>query len=927
MSDSSRPKIVLIGWDAADWKIADPLLAAGKMPNLQRLIASGVRGNLTTLSPALSPMLWTSIATGKRPFRHGILGFTEPDPRTPCGVRPVSPHSRSTRALWNILQLAGIRSNVTAWWPSFPAEPISGCMVSNEFLDPPLPGQSTWPAPTGSVHPPRLCGPLKEVRLHPQELDESILKTFIPEIRNLDPSNPVISKLAAAVAQAASVQAAATALMQLEPAGLNAIYFNAIDQICHNFIRFHPPKPAWIHEDDFRLFSGVVEAAYRFHDLMLGYVLHLAGPDSVVILVSDHGFHCDHRRVPETAGHGGPAIEHRRQGMLVMSGPGIRAGETLRGASILDITPTILHLLRLPVGSDMDGVPMLSALQDAGSVKTIPSWDQVEGEDGSLPAETPESPQQTTAAMDRLIDLGYVAAPTGEARRDYEICLQERDYNLALAWLDASCPVNAAAILGPLVERHPDETRFRFTLVQTLQALGRTDEAARLLEQSAMVWGQSSAGDPRIDAAAAVPQPVKVQGVPAFSPVLADYLRAGQLLSAGRPEEAVQPLQTALSLSPGNTMLLTRLGVVQSRLCDYSAAMEAFRKVLAIEPDNVNALLGMARCMLARSNPGQALHYALDAIELQHGTADAHYLLAIALVRLRRPMEAAEALRMTIALNPAHIPALQRLAMLVENRLHDHEYAARLREQASEAREQARNRTAVVPRMENLRPVRRFAVAASRPAIEQHPELPKTLRRPLSESILVVSGLPRSGTSMMMQVLQAGGVSIVSDEFRAADESNVAGYHEDQRVTRLHLDNSWVPEIKGSAVKVVAPLVRHLPLIPELSYGVILMLRDIPEILRSQQDMLARLGHAERMHSAEQIAAAWQEQIRTLRRLLAARNIPVLPLEYRQCLLDPHGAVEAVRRFINVPLDTAAMAQVIQPALARQTRLGSPAGR
>jgi predicted AlkP superfamily phosphohydrolase/phosphomutase/tetratricopeptide (TPR) repeat protein len=916
MSNSSRPKIVLIGWDAADWKIADPLLAAGKMPNLQRLIASGARGNLTTLSPALSPMLWTSIATGKRPFRHGILGFTEPDPRTPCGVRPVSPHSRSTRALWNILQLAGIRSNVTAWWPSFPAEPISGCMVSGEFLDPPPPGQSTWSAPTGSVHPPRLCGPLKELRLHPQELDESILKTFIPDIRNLDPSNPLVSKLAAAVAQAASVQAAATALMQLEPAGLNAVYFNAIDQICHNFIRFHPPKPAWIHEDDFRLFSGVVEAAYRFHDLMLGYILHLAGPDTVFILVSDHGFHCDHRRVPETAGHGGPAIEHRRQGMLVMSGPGIRAGETLRGASILDITPTILHLLGLPVGSDMDGVPMLSALKDSAPVKTIPSWDQVEGEDGSLPTEDTESPQQATAAMDRLIDLGYVAAPTGEARRDYEICLQERDYNLALAWLDASCPVNAAAILGPLVERHPEETRFRFTLVQTLQALGRTGEVARLLEQSATVH-----------AAPTDPQPAKARPMPAFSPVLADYLRAGQLLSAGHPEEAVQPLQNALCLSPGNPMLLTRLGVVQSRLHDYSAALDAFRKVLAIEPDNVNALLGMARCMLARSNPGQALHYALDAIELQHGTADAHYLLAIALVRLRRPMEAAEALKMTIALNPAHIPALQRLAMLVENRLQDHEYAARLRNQASEAREQARNRTAVVPRMENLRPVRRFAVAVSRPAIEQHPELPKTLRRPLSESILVVSGLPRSGTSMMMQVLQAGGVSIVSDEFRPADESNMAGYHEDQRVTRLHLDNSWVPSIKGSAVKVVAPLVRHLPLIPELSYGVILMLRDIPEILRSQQDMLARLGHAPNTLSTEQIAAAWQEQIRTLRRLLAARNIPVLPLEYRQCLLDPHGTAEAVQRFINLPLDTAAMVQVIQPALARQTRIGSSAGR
>ncbi|MFM7058032.1 MAG: alkaline phosphatase family protein [Planctomycetota bacterium] len=916
MLERPVPKIVLIGWDAADWKIADPLLAAGKMPNLQRLIASGARGNLTTLSPALSPMLWTSIATGKRPFRHGILGFTEPDPGTPCGVRPVSARSRSTRALWNILQLAGMRSNVTAWWPSFPAEPISGCMVAGEFLDPPPPGQQGWCVPSGSVHPRRLIESLREIRLHPEELDESILQMFIPDFRKLDPAHPLLSKLAAALAQAVSVQAAATALMQLEPARLNAVYFNAIDQICHQFIRFHPPKPAWIHDADFRMFSGVVEAVYRFHDLMLGYIMHLAGHDSVILLVSDHGFHCDHRRVPDTAGIGGPATEHRRQGMLVISGPGIRAGETLRGASILDITPTILHLLNLPVGSDMDGVPMLNALEDSAPVKTIPSWDVLEGEDGSLPPEDETDAQPTAAAMDRLIELGYVAAPTGEARHDYEVCLREREYNLALAWLDASCPVNAASILEPLVENHPDETRFRFTLVQTLQALGRTEDAAGFLQQATIS-----------DASSAIhadsQRPTGHAG-PAFSPALAEYLRAGQLLSAGQFKEALAPLQNALRQSPANTLLLARLGVVQARLRNYPEANDAFRKVLTIEPDNINALLGMARSMLASRNPGQALHYALDAIELQHCTADAHYLLAVALIRLRRPMEAVEALKMTIALNPAHLTALQRLATLVENRLDDHAWAARLRSQIEEVREQFQTRAVSPPQLKNLRPVRRFAVAASRPAIEQHPELPRTLPRPLRESILVVSGLPRSGTSMMMQVLKAGGVSVVADEFRPADESNLAGYHEDQRVTRLHLDNSWIPSIKGRAVKIVAPLVRYLPLVPDLSYGVILMLRDIPEILRSQQDMLTRLGHAPDSLAAEQIAAAWREQLKTLRRLLAARNIPVLPLEYRLCLLDPHGTAEAVRRFINAPLDTLAMAQVIQPALARQTRIETP---
>ena len=82
MSESPRlaKRVLLIGWDAADWKVAAPLVDAGKMPNLEKLINSGVMGNLATLYPVLSPMLWTSIATGKRAYKHGVHGFAEPDP-------------------------------------------------------------------------------------------------------------------------------------------------------------------------------------------------------------------------------------------------------------------------------------------------------------------------------------------------------------------------------------------------------------------------------------------------------------------------------------------------------------------------------------------------------------------------------------------------------------------------------------------------------------------------------------------------------------------------------------------------------------------------------------------------------------------------------------------------------------------------------
>jgi len=125
-------KVLLVGWDAADWKVIRPLMDAGKMPNVQRLVANGATGQIATLHPPLSPMLWTSIATGKRPFKHGIHGFTEPAPDG-IGVRPVTNLSRKSKALWNILNQNDLRSVVIGWWPSHPAEPINGVMVSDQY--------------------------------------------------------------------------------------------------------------------------------------------------------------------------------------------------------------------------------------------------------------------------------------------------------------------------------------------------------------------------------------------------------------------------------------------------------------------------------------------------------------------------------------------------------------------------------------------------------------------------------------------------------------------------------------------------------------------------------------------------------------------------------------------------------------------------
>ena len=103
------------------------------MPTLASLMSAGVSGNLATIQPVLSPMLWNSIATGKRADKHGICGFVEPKPDG-SGVRPVTSTSRQCKALWNILSQEGLRSNVVSWYASHPAEPIDGAVVTDRYL-------------------------------------------------------------------------------------------------------------------------------------------------------------------------------------------------------------------------------------------------------------------------------------------------------------------------------------------------------------------------------------------------------------------------------------------------------------------------------------------------------------------------------------------------------------------------------------------------------------------------------------------------------------------------------------------------------------------------------------------------------------------------------------------------------------------------
>ncbi len=117
-------RVVVIGIDGADWRVIRPLMERGELPNLSRIVAEGTSGVLRSMEPSASPSLWTTVATGVSPERHGIHGFVVPEPSG--GVRPVTSSMRRTPAFWNILPQFGRRAGVVGWLVTWPAEPIAG---------------------------------------------------------------------------------------------------------------------------------------------------------------------------------------------------------------------------------------------------------------------------------------------------------------------------------------------------------------------------------------------------------------------------------------------------------------------------------------------------------------------------------------------------------------------------------------------------------------------------------------------------------------------------------------------------------------------------------------------------------------------------------------------------------------------------------
>ncbi len=185
---------------------------------------------------------------------------------------------------------------------------------------------------------------------------------------------------------------------------------------------------------------------------------------------------------------------------------------------------------------------------------------------------------------------------------------------------------------------------------------------------------------------------------------------------------------------------------------------------------------------------------------------------------------------------------------------------------------------------------------------------------------VVVSGLPRSGTSMMMKMLEAGGQTILTDNLRQADANNPNGYYEFERVKKLKEgDFGWIPESEGKVVKIVTGLIMQLP--PDHKYKVIFMQRAMGEVLASQKKMLGRLGKEDDKVADEKMAKIYQEHLKQVNAWIAKQpNIEVLYVNYNTMVSDPFGALQKVNEFLGGEMDVNTMASVVNKELYRERK-------
>jgi len=590
-------RIAIFAIDGADWELLSELSDDDRIPNIKALARGGTTASMQTIQPMVSPVVWTTMATGVTPDRHGVIDFIDRARNS-----PVDAATRHAPALWDIAEAFGRHSMAVNWWTGWPPTSQNGVVVDEPTEL--VPG-AIWPAELQQKAQP-LQVPVQTVGYEQVRRFLNITQTeFNKSVESNNAADPV-NIFRGVLAKTWSDHRVAINLYKEQQPLLMMMSYEGTDAVNHLFSPFHPPYREDVSEDGYRRYWPAVDNYYSEIDRLIGEWMTVLPADTTVMIVSAHGFKWGKLR-PHQMPNGGAALsDHRNPGVFIAYGNHVAASRGAHPISIYDVVPTVLAILGLPPSGEMPGKTATWVFKDITPVESVRvvSYSEfvgdrpIGGSGGGL------NPQQYTA---ELRAIGHLNDPS----RNETPVLEDEEPQVAAAPLPpekwgAYAYYNnlgielkkqlkskeAVEAFSKAIELNPSRPVPYLNLAMTLmekQQYTAADEAF----VAAVTKGLPNADRWFVDYAAFYRSRnmtsraigILAKGKEMFPQSFEIAANFGAALAqADRYTEGLPELERALGLQPSSTLVLNNLGVLYAKRDDYGRALDFWNRSLAIDP-------------------------------------------------------------------------------------------------------------------------------------------------------------------------------------------------------------------------------------------------------------------------------------------------------------------------------------------------------
>jgi len=590
-------RVAIFAIDGADWDLIQELADDDRIPNIKALVKGGATGNLQTIQPTVSPLVFTTMATGVTPDRHGVIDFFDPSTHA-----PVDSLTRRTPALWDIAEGFGRHAIVVNWWTAWPPAP-----TATAVFDAPV---ELLPA---AIYPPALTA-----QVRPQEVDISTVgydqvrrfmnitaDEYQTAVNSNDVANPV-NIFRNVLAKTWSDHRAAIAMYKQQSPLLMMMSYGGPDVVNHLFAPYHPPYREGVSQDGYRRYWPTVANYYSEIDRLVGEWMQVLTDDTTVVLVSGYGFRWGKNR-PSAPPNGGAALaDHRNPGIFIAFGNHVVPSRTGHPVSIYDIVPSTLAILGLPKSGDMPGTVATWALKDVTPVESVRviSYSEFFGDRPVAQSARVDGKfyQRELQAVGHLLDPSKMqpqfddqdtqtAAATNQPVPPQQWGSYAYYNNLGIQLRrqnklkDASDAFQQAINLNP--NRPTPYLNLAMTLFDRVQYTAADEmflEAVKHGLPNGDQWFVNFAALYRKQNMTSRAINLLLKGKEIYPQSYEIAANLGSALAqADRYTEGLPELERALGLQPSSTLALNNLGVFYARQKDYARALDFWNRSLAID--------------------------------------------------------------------------------------------------------------------------------------------------------------------------------------------------------------------------------------------------------------------------------------------------------------------------------------------------------